>query len=398
MLINLLKHIQYGSSFGAIEHQKSENGEKLALLLLKKKKNEFKIELQKQFNSFNEISTAFNKEQHLYLIINNNQVLSKTISKELDFNKVVPLAFPTIKLSDFYYEVIQSEATTIVSICRKEYVDNLLGSYKGEHINIIGFSLGNSSITTLLSIIDFSNFCTSNATVSTSEHQLISIDSKTASEEIFYNINGITLSNNYILALAGIIKYYTNQKTIASNFVEVNLSTSKTFSQKRFFNAGLKIGLGLLFFLLVVNFLLFNFYTDKISVLTEKAQINQSSTEKINMLSKELEIKKKLVDVIVHSANSKTSLYFDQIGVSVPTSILLNTLEYQPLLKNVEENKKIDLNQKVLIIKGTIANGDHFSGWIKDLENINWIQSVEIIAYGTGKKKVTAFELKVNLK
>ena len=398
MLNKLLKHIKYGSLYGAVEYQKSDNGEKLALFLLKKKRNEFMKETQKQLNSFDELIKNLNKEQHLYIIINNNQVLSKSITKELDFNKAVQIAFPALKLNDFYYEIIQLETSTYVSICRKEYINRLLASFKNKHIHIIGFSLGNSAITALHSIINFSNFSTSNATIATSENKLVSIDSKIELEEIFYNINGIDISTNYILALAGIIKYYTNQHTTSSNFVEDNLLISKTFSQKKLVNTGLKFGLGLLFILLLINFFLLDYYTNKIAVLNEKTQINQASKEKINLLRKDLEIKKKLVDAIVQSTNSKTSLYFDQIGAYIPTSILLSSIEYQPVVKNVEENKKIELNQNVIVIKGTSLNGDNFSNLIKNIENLNWIKSVEIVDYGTGKKMITIFELKLSLK
>lgn len=397
MLNKLLKHIKYGSLYGAIEHQKYEDGEKLALLLLKKKKNEFEIEKQNQFNSFNEIIKSINKEQHLYLIVNNNHVLSKSITKILNENKAVLSAFPAIKIKDFYYEVLQLETMTHVSICRKEYINELMHSYKNQHINIIGFSLGNSIIGTIIPFISNSTFTTSNASIVANANDLVSIEFKNNATEIPYIVNGITISNNYMLSLAGIIKYYTNQNTTIANFREDNLLSSKSYTQKRFFNIGLKIGLGLLFLLLFINFILFDFYNNKITILTEKTQINLASKEKNRILYKELEIKKKLIDDIVNSTSSKTSLYFDQLGASIPATILLNSIEYQPVLKNIEEDKKVELNKNILLIKGISMKGEDFSNWIKNIENKSWVKSVNIVEYGTGKKIKTSFELKAIL-
>jgi Tfp pilus assembly protein PilN len=397
MLNKLLKHIKYGSLYGAIEHQKYEDGEKLALLLLKKKKNEFEIETQNQFSSFNEIVKSINKEQHLYLIVNNNQVLSKSVTKKLNESKAVLSAFPAIKIKDFYYEVLQLETLTYVSICRKEYINELMHSYKNQHINIIGFSLGNSIIDTIIPFINNSPFTTSNATIATNTNNPVSIELKDNANEIPYTINGITISNNYMLSLAGIIKYYTNQNTTTANFSEINLLSSKSYTQKRFFNTGLKIGLGLLFLLLFINFILFDFYNNKITILTEKTQINLASKEKNRILYKELEIKKKLIDDIVNSTSSKTSLYFDQLGASIPATISLNSIEYQPILKKVEDGKKVELNQHILFIKGLSTKGEDFSNWIKNIEDKSWVKSVNIIEYGTGKKIKTSFELKVIL-
>ncbi|MGV8946812.1 MAG: hypothetical protein ACOH1N_10325 [Lutibacter sp.] len=398
MINKALKYIKYGSIYGAVEHQKCDEGERLALLLLKKKKNEFNIELQNQFSSIVEMVKIINKEQHLYLIVNNNQVLSKSITKDLNENNAIQKAFPNIKINDFYYEILQLDEKTYISICRKEYVNELINTYKKQHLNIIGFALGNSLINNLIPFVEKDKFSTSNAIITTNKNELVSIDLVNDINETPYKINGIEISNSYILSLAGIITYYTNNSAIINNFGNYNSSILKEFIQKRVFSIGLKSGLGLLFISLLINFLVFDYYNNHIENLTQKTQINQSQKEQLLFLNSELNNKKKLVDDIVNSSSSKTSLYFDQIGSSLPSNILLNSIEYQPVLKNIEPSKEIDLNRQKLFIKGSAAGGESFSNWIEILEKLEWIKSVDIMDYGTGKKTSTSFELRIELK
>ena len=69
MLRNLLKYCKYGSLYAAIEHQSNDENDQFALLVLKKEKNEFKIETQKLLGSLKEVAETINKDQHLYLIV-----------------------------------------------------------------------------------------------------------------------------------------------------------------------------------------------------------------------------------------------------------------------------------------------------------------------------------------
>ncbi|MFA5297471.1 MAG: hypothetical protein WC389_04610 [Lutibacter sp.] len=398
MLNKVLKYIKYGSFYAAVELQSNDESEELALLVLKKEKNEFRIETQKKCSSLKEVAETINKNQHLYLIVNNNQVLSKSIKKEVSEDKVLQNAYSTIKISDFYYEIVQLEESTYISICRKEYIQKLIADYTQHHLNIIGFTLGNSTVIHLLPFLESTSISTSNASLTIANNLITSIDIDDKVDEKPYLINGIEILNNYTLSLAAIISYYSNSFKTASNFINYNSSISKEFTQKRFFSLGLRTGLVVLFISLLVNFLLFDYYNSRNETLTINSQINQSYKEQLLLLNNELNNKKKLIDDIANSTSSKTSLYFDQIGLSVPTTVSLNSIQYQPILKNIEADKKIVLNQQTLFIEGSSSNSENFSNWMKNLEKFDWIKSVDIVDYGTGKKLSTGFTLRIILK
>lgn len=398
MLGKALKYMKYGSYYAAVEHQSNDENKPLALLVLKKEKNEFSIETQKRLSSIKEVAETLNKNQHLYLIVNNNQVLSKSVKKELNEDKALQNGFATIKISDFYYEIVQLEDSTHISICRKEHIQKLIADYNRHQLNIIGFTLGNNTIIHLLPFLESTSVSTSNASIAIANNLITSIDLKDNIDEHPYLINGIEILNNYTLSLAAVISYYSNGFKTASNFNSYNTLISKEFAQKRFFSLGLKTGLAVLFISLLFNFLLFDYYNRHNEILTQNSQINQSYKEQLLLLNNELINKKKLADDIANSTSSKTSFYFDQIGLTVPTTISLNSIGYQPILKNIEDGKKIVLNEQTLFIKGSSSNGKNFSNWVKSLEKFDWIKSVDIVDYGTGKKLSTMFELRIAIK
>ena len=391
----LLKYGKYGSIYAAIEHYAVNEKEKLNLVLLKKNKNEFILKSQKQYSSLDEVTYSIPKSQHLYVIINNQKVLSKTIKKEINSTKALQIAYPALKKIDFYYEIIQLKDTTHIAICRKDEVDNLIKQYRKNKINIIGFSLGNTAINQLIPFSESSALITNNAKINIENNQAVSIDLNNNFEKTNYSINGLKISNEETLVLSGIITYFSNSCTSHSNFKKLEASLVKEFSLNRLIKIAISTGLALLLSSLIINFLMFDYYNTEVGNLSYKNQVNQSKKEQLLKLNTEVLNKKKLVDAIMNSATSKSSLYFNNIGRSIPTTVKLTTLNYHPVLKKMENQKKIHLDKNIIQIEGTSTNGDNFTEWVNQLEKIEWIKSVEISRYGIDKKKRTMFILKI---
>ena len=92
-----------------------------------------------------------------------------------------------------------------------------------------------------------------------------------------YVINAITITNDEILLLSGIVGYYTNT---ASSSIRNNLQ--QIYKQKRFFDLGLKFSLGFLFMVLFINFLLFSAYRNEISNLSFSLQLSETYKNQLN--------------------------------------------------------------------------------------------------------------------
>lgn len=382
MLEAALKYLKYGNTFTAIEYGVFNGENKFQIVGVNKKNNEFQIKFKNQYENIEEIKTADLKINHFFLVINNEQIISKIISKEQDEIKVLQKAFPSIKITDFYFEIIQLQHDTYVSICRKTDVHKVLNDFKTNELNCIGFSLGNGIANQIIPFLNLLEFATSNASVEVLDDCIQSIISKPGSEAKDYLINGLNISNFEVLSLSGILAYFTNQHRSLNNFKEFQKRLIKEFTLNRNIKKAWRYGGVALFMLLLVNFLAFDYYNRKVENLTLEKQVSNVNAEKLIVLTKEIERKRRLVEDMINSKSSKTSFYFDHIGASLFPTIKLIRLDFQPLLKKIENKKPMDLKTNSMVVEGESMDVDDFSNWLNKLEEMEWVNSVEIIEYG----------------
>ena len=74
------KNIIHGKLFCAIEHTNVQQKLQINFLLLKKQKREFVVEKKEICLELNDLFKFLKKKQHLFLIVNNEQVLTKSIN------------------------------------------------------------------------------------------------------------------------------------------------------------------------------------------------------------------------------------------------------------------------------------------------------------------------------
>ena len=397
MFKDLIKHIIQGKLYCAVEHSIIEQKIQINYLFLKKRKSEFLIEKSDVFTNTNDLFKVLKKNQHLFLIINDDQVLTKAIKGKQDTQKAVQTAFPNLNRDDFYYEVYQNKTNTYISICRKEHIDSIIKQYEEAYLNIIGFSLGNLVGTQLLPFVEERELQTSNAFLSIKNHEITNIKKIEEKFQNDYIINDLKVNSNSVLGLAGILSFYTGQRFTQNSFIDkINLLQDR-FKQKRFFDLGLKTSLSFIFILLLISFLFFSSYRKKVNNIKSEIEVNENYRGNLFSLKKEVNRKKKIVEEITSSETSKVSLYLDKIGASIPNKVLLNQLNYQPFLKNIKKGKEIRYQSQKIFIEGKSLDGAIFSEWISSLEQEKWIDKISVVNYGIGKKTITEFQLNITL-
>lgn len=399
-------YLQFGSRFCGIEHT-SENGplhrrggqDKLYVTLLKKTKKEVDIESSFNVTTIKTLAEKLLKNQHAVLIINNESVLTKKIeSDQTDNLKLVYKAFPNIKLEDFYYEVLKQESTHFVSICRKTYIEELINEYKTNCVFIIDISLGNISASGITDYINSKIVSTTNAHITIEEDKSISaIEKVTDLQQTNYDANGIKISNTQLLSFSGALNSIVNNYHPHTNFVVYKQLLLNNYKHSRFFSQFLKFGLAFLLGLLLINFFFFNHYYNSVNELQQTSQINQATKSKVFGLNETVNKTKKMVDDMLKSSTSKSSFYVNDIIGSLPSSILLTELNYQPLLKRIKTEQTIENNINTILISGTSNNSESFSKWITSLESMDWIKKAEILSYGEISRSSADFSIKLNI-
>ena len=386
------QNLTYGKNYAAIEHAEKNV---FQLLLLRKQKEAFVISNRSQENDFHQLIDSLKKQQHVFIIFNNEQVLTKKITEIYPEDKgILQLAFPTIRVSDFYYETYQSNGNTFVAIVRKKHVDAIILQYQKKGISVIDFSLGNLVVKNLQEIVTEKSLETSNAEIHFEAQLIDEIKKKTPPEKTFV-INDLRISNSEVLSLAGIVGYYT-QNTSS----QIQKKLKENYTQKRIFDVGLKSGLRFLLVVLLVNFLIFSSYRTQVEKLAGASQMSEQSKMQLANLQNKVAQKKQLVARFQSVSNSKRSQYMDELGKTTPPTILLSQMSFQPIKGVQRADKKLLFDEKKILLKGACKKDSDFSAWIAVLEKKNWVQDISINGYGKGKKRGSLsnfeFEITVN--
>ncbi len=395
MVEKLKTYLLYGNTYCGIEHNSNKT---IEAILLKKKKKEIVIENSFAGTTVDDIAAKLPKKQHAFLIVNNDTVLSKFIqSTEKEQNRLLYEAFPNLKINDFYYEIDSHGSFHDIAICRKSTVDKLIETYKKQNITVIGFSLGNVMTAVVNNFMEQPSYYTSNALLTKESDQITGISLVEAVPKQTYSINGLEVQNTQLLNFSGALSYILQSKTTVSNFEETETNLVTDFRQKRFFSQFIIFGLGFLLLILLLNFFMFNSYYESVESMKQTASVNSSQKEKLLKLKAVVDEKQKTVDDILKNSASRSSYYIDAIANSLPNTIQLAGLTYQPIKKRIKKNKAIQWTQNTITISGISTDSDLFSDWIQTLEDLGWIDTVTVVNYGAQTKTYTDFSLKIQL-
>ena len=283
----------------------------------------------------------------------------------------------------------------IKTIARKEYIDSLLVELEKYNIHPFQITLGLSGINSITPYIVEEEIRLAKYVLQLNDSSMVTISRYEGPvEPIEYMINGLSISNRYLLGFAQILEYIGKKESIG-NLNALNDQFNSSFKNKRLFQM---VGRGSLVFfigMLVINFLFYNHYFEKVDNLNSELLANGSKKEQLLQLHATVQKKQERVELYTLVSGSKATLYLDRFAQKVPGSVTLEQLNFQPLEKTVQKNKPIELNHGVLSVSGVSRDVNAFSEWITDLETFDWIQNVETSDYDYLDKETSRFLLKI---
>lgn len=404
MFKKLFTYLLHGNRFHGIEltseslSEDKGNAANFHLTSLKKKNKEINTEVFFETNDIARLTERVPANSGFFLVVNNEQVLTKRIeSAQKEDLRLINQAFPNIDNNGFYYEILSSEDIHFVSICRKNYVDGLIESFKNKKLHVYGLSLDNNITTVLGQYVNKSTLTTSNAKITFDGNQISTIEKTQALPVETYDINSLSIDNHHILSFSGALAVVLGYSSLKTNLASKIHENQEDYKQVRFFNHFSKAALAFLLTVLIINFLFFNQYYNEVNQLRQTAQVNQTNKEKMAALNNELAKTQTMVSDMFKSNSSRSSFYANNIVQSLPASVLLHDLDFQPLQKRIKEGELIENNKNTILIAGHSTNSKSFSQWIAAMEAINWVQKVEIIDYADVSESMSTFAIKLTI-
>ncbi len=401
MLNTLKTFIIQGTVFYGLEAFQVDDIVNYRLLEVKREKGELTISKSTALDELASLKDHVQPSKPLYLVFNTSSVVTKLFESNarMDDEALVSQKFPGLNFDNFYFQIVKFGNNITLSVVKKDTLNELLAQLGELKFNVAGFSLGPGTLKTLFPHIQ-------NEKLSTNTEQLtldptkngISKISKTVPDEITtYNINGLQVAHSELLSFAGVLNFLANPIPENSNFRDVYQNYALSFRSNRMFRLLLGSFLTIILLILLGNFLLFSHYHSAVQNSSEHLALDIENKKALSALSQRVEEKETKVDVVLSGSTSRSSFYLDELGATVPKSIVLSEIVYQPLLKPVQGKKQIELHKNRIEVLGTCQEPEDFSSWITKLEGLEWVSSAETMDYDYQSRNSSTFKLRINV-
>ena len=388
-----LKNILYGSTFGAIEAFSEEGVDSYAWTITDRKKGELDVRKEGVTKNTEELMKVL-AGLPVVLCINTKQVIHKEIEDtDASDKKLLHKAFPNISQNEFYFSIWRRESSSVVAICRRSYATELLASL-GKNINVIAIYIG---ITPVAGLAPFGL----PERLSTTSHDLYTgrqfgIVQPGSENKPPANINGLAIQSTAIIGFAGIVSFLF-PSGITGNIVQDNDTREEAWLQRALFNLMLKSGAAVLLALLLVNFIVFSHYFDKVNALSEKVELDKAGLQGVVRLRERVKEKEALVRGI-SAIQSKVSPFVNDLVKDLPASVLLTSLEYHPLVRKLKEGEAMEIQDSIITINGAVKNVADFNAWTERKQMLKNVAGVTITHFGADDEGNTVFTISVKQK
>jgi Tfp pilus assembly protein PilN len=396
-------YLNVGFDFYGIEAFDSDETTYFQVTQIKKRKEELVIVNEQVFTSWKKLIANLSIIIPVHLSYNTTKVLDKVIAKNKDSfsENLIYQVFPNLDLSRFYFNIALFENDYYLAITEKTELDTLIQKFTEAKILIASAYIGTSSIVNISPYRDNDTFITNckklDLSTTANSHERLTKGNFFKKPHAPYDLNGLNVATNAILCFSSVLTYFLPGKKINTNYLELSNSLDDNAKYERRFKALLWPIIGFFLTLLLINFIVFNHYYSKLETLNQNVALNISNKEKLVTLKEDVNIKESRVVVILGNKNSKSTFFLDEITSSIPNTVLLTALTFQPLLKPLRTEKPIEQDLKTVLIEGETSNSDDFSTWIATIENFSWIKSVETMEYGFQSKNSSFFTLKLTI-
>lgn len=398
MTLPSLTTLLLGKQYIGIEHFSLNNEEKMSILLVEKKKEELVIVKKDRVYHSETLPEKWDKTLPFFLVVNTNQVIQKEVQGiDASDEKLLHKGFPNTNWDEFYFEIWRLKTKSIVAISRKIYVEELLSNYHKQGISIAGISLGVCSIAEIINYSEEEQLFTNHQTISWSEETPIITANPTALDTT-YNINGLAIQNSHVLTFAGILRLLLKNTTNTGNLINYSHQLYENHNQRSFFSKGIKIMIGVLLAILLINFLIFTHYFKLAQETSESLLLSKSSLEEVVKTKQRIQAKEQKVKNVVAMTSSQSSLVINEITKRIPQYVLLTELVYHPLEKKIKPEEPILTQEKTITLSGTTIDNAAFTLWVETIEQLKWMDQVVITRFGKNDLNETEFSIKLILK
>lgn len=220
--------------------------------------------------------------------------------------------------------------------------------------------------------------------------RIISLSTKTARQET------IQLENSSLYSYCSALSYFTEQTQSCS--AEMITTSNESFINRTWLKRATTVALAACFAILLINFLLFDYFYKNKLTLQASLNSNQAETTLLDSLEKQFKNNQGVLNSTGLSHGMAPAYTLDKIASTVPAEMKLISLKLFPSIKGEYDEQKY-FHRKLILVKGIVYSSMKLNDWIKTLKSLPWVSGVTLKEYLQHDKLSSAnFHLEIKIK
>ncbi|NQX41320.1 Fimbrial assembly protein (PilN) [Pedobacter steynii] len=375
-------------------HFKSDGTCSMRLVELSLSKKLIQIESKKEYSGSLEEVLKNDFSGPLALTITGKGLLvKKTARLEQVTEQGLQHLFPQMKLSEFYVQHFPTGTCSFIAVIRKEIVNAMISAFKLKSVDIVLLSLGPFVVDQVVPQIN-----SYGAQLKFDGHHITFDGDKNWQEYSFsagehaafpLKIDIESIPEKYLLAYASAFQFTLHEQL---NLIEVLSAEIKQnlvdyAAKLKFKKHGMLI---LLFFfvLLMLNFLVFNYYNSDNQELMSKAGQKSYVFENRQKMEEDVKVKEGMVQKLGWNKGYSYAYLCDQLGQTLPKEIKLEEMQINSLYGTGSGLLKApQLDNGSMRIKGQTSSVYAVNDWIYTLKEKQWVKEVKLEKYMADDQK-----------
>lgn len=352
---------------------------------LERKGNEIQIGEKKTVEgNLVKILESLPRKMPVALVLSGKGIIHKNMEiadGEEDAEKNFRLVFPSIDANDFFVQQHHHEKNYVLSIARKDWVQELLEKLKRAGIEVCRLSFGGVVALHILPQLNVYG-----EEVQLDGHQFVMMGKsfqsyayKAEAKSAFpLKVGQQAIDEEMVLAYAAAFQLLLSDKLapIVAEVPAVNNGFDQLVGTALWKKRAL-IFLGGLFALLLLSFTLFSHFNQENEKLLREVGAQTASADQMDLLKQQISKQEHLLKQLAWNGGYNYGFLVNEIGKSMPRALSLISLSINDF-KTEEEKTDRKPNVK---IKGTTANLTAVNNWIFVLREKSWVKSAKLVKF-----------------
>lgn len=352
-----------------------------------------KFLLSKLLENRGEVEVVYKDEDYESLELIKEEVKQDPIIALFVGDKIIyskDEVFKSFSEEDFYKTTFETEKQLFNSIVRREYVNEIVEDFLKNGLYLVKVSIGGFETLDLYkTLFDKKELRYNQKTFRFHTESLGAIDR---------NKEGDTNEDSTLFKLGTAIGYYHPSKNIESNFEDDRLSFNHVeVKNKRELVVISKYAGAVIVGLFLISSLLSFVYKKKNNELNNELTSLEQTNTYYTFIKNEKEKKERVLKTSGLLNPNYISYYINEIASSVSSGIKLTEVTVFPAEESRGIEKKIVINDNIVVVKGELKEIESFYSWIGVLKERLHLDKLDVVKYNRTNKNKIVFEIEMTL-